>query len=61
MNQIPACVGLVLCEDDPTEPTPIVLPVTGCTFENPGRYQVSVFVDKELIALAIFDMEVAEE
>lgn len=47
--------------DDPTESMRFVFPVSGCTFEPAGRHHVTLTVDDELAALAVFVVEVGEE
>ena len=46
--------------DEPTKRKRIVTYVTGCTFEAPGRYQVTITADSELVALAVFDVKLRE-
>ncbi len=56
VDEIPIAIQF----DDPTKRKRLVASVTGCTFEAPGRYQVTITADNEFVALSVFDVELME-
>jgi Family of unknown function (DUF6941) len=46
---------------NPTEPARFVIPIRNCIFEGPGRYQATLFVDQEIVALTVFDVDIVED
>lgn len=46
---------------NPTKRKRFVFSIRGCTFASPGRYQATLTADKELVALAVFDVELVED